>query len=198
MKTLLLAPALLVAAAMLFPGCRHEERRDRRDDRAARAIDERLKPAREAPPREGVAAAILIDVSGSMEDPVEGMDGRSEPKIEIARRAARDLVVLQLAGPEARRHRQRVAVEQHRAAHAAVRDPAVVRREREREARQELRRLEGAHGLRARSPVLDAQRCEVGVLQGDQCRGAIRCETRPAQPDRALGASRTRRRIEPE
>jgi Mg-chelatase subunit ChlD len=91
-KTLLLAPALLVAAATLFPGCRHEERRDRRDDRAARAIDERLKPAREAPPREGVAAAILIDVSGSMEDPVEGMDGRSEPKIEIARRAARDLV----------------------------------------------------------------------------------------------------------
>jgi Mg-chelatase subunit ChlD len=41
--------------------------------------------------REGLAAAIVIDVSGSMDDRVEGQGGR-EPKIDIARRAARDLV----------------------------------------------------------------------------------------------------------
>ena len=45
-------------------------------------------PARSAT----AAAAIVIDVSGSMKDSVRGEDGRKERKIEIARRAARDLV----------------------------------------------------------------------------------------------------------
>ncbi len=86
------AVALLLATAALTAACQREERRGAREDRTAREIDERLTPASEAPSREGLAAAILIDVSGSMDDSVEGTDGRDEPKIEIARRAARDLV----------------------------------------------------------------------------------------------------------
>lgn len=42
--------------------------------------------------REGLAAAILIDVSGSMASEVASENGTRESKIEIARRAARDLV----------------------------------------------------------------------------------------------------------
>jgi Mg-chelatase subunit ChlD len=84
---------LLAAAVALLPGCGRDERREDREDRTAREIDERLAPAAATQAhRDGLAAAILIDVSGSMDDEVEGVDGRSEPKIEIARRAARDLV----------------------------------------------------------------------------------------------------------
>lgn len=60
--------------------------------RTERRIDEQLTPTSEIAQREGLAAAILIDVSGSMGDDVAGENGREEPKIEIARRAARDLV----------------------------------------------------------------------------------------------------------
>lgn len=42
--------------------------------------------------REGIAAVVLIDVSGSMDDDVKDADGGSQPKIEVARRAALDLV----------------------------------------------------------------------------------------------------------
>jgi Mg-chelatase subunit ChlD len=41
---------------------------------------------------DGIAAAILIDTSGSMMDPVRDTDGVLRPKIQIARRAAEDLV----------------------------------------------------------------------------------------------------------
>lgn len=87
-----LAVALLLATAPLSAACQREERRTAREDRTARDIDKRLTPASEPPVREGLAAAILIDVSGSMDDSVEGADGRDEPKIEIARRAAHELV----------------------------------------------------------------------------------------------------------
>ncbi|HEY0876084.1 MAG TPA: vWA domain-containing protein [Vicinamibacterales bacterium] len=86
------AAALAVFAAVAIAGCEIE--RSARDDgrsRTERRIDEQLIPAREVPQKEGLAAAILIDVSGSMEDEVRGENGREE-KIEIARRAARDLV----------------------------------------------------------------------------------------------------------
>lgn len=59
--------------------------------RTERRIDERLTPASEVAQRDGLAAAILIDVSGSMDDEVRAAGGR-ERKIEVARRAARDLV----------------------------------------------------------------------------------------------------------
>ncbi len=45
-----------------------------------------------AAPREGLAAAIVIDVSGSMDDRVTGEDGRRTRKIDVARRAAGTLI----------------------------------------------------------------------------------------------------------
>jgi Mg-chelatase subunit ChlD len=60
--------------------------------RADRRIDDRLASASQGPAREGLAAAIVIDVSGSMRETVRGESGEKERKIEIARRAARDLV----------------------------------------------------------------------------------------------------------
>lgn len=66
-------------------------------DRATRElqqITDQLTPPEDAPKvtKEGLAAAIVIDVSGSMNDKVAGRDGRREEKIAIARRAALDLV----------------------------------------------------------------------------------------------------------
>lgn len=83
----------LIAVAFVA-SCREERREDReeRESRVASRIDAQLAPKAETSFREGLSAAILIDVSGSMDDGVEGLDGRRERKIEIARRAARDLV----------------------------------------------------------------------------------------------------------
>ena len=63
-----------------------------REDRESRRIEEQLAPSSQEAQREGLAAAIVIDVSGSMKDAVRAEDGGKERKIEIARRAARDLV----------------------------------------------------------------------------------------------------------
>ena len=63
-----------------------------RGEREARQVDEELAPQKTVEAREGLAAAIAIDVSGSMDEAVAGLDGRKEPKIEIARRAALDIV----------------------------------------------------------------------------------------------------------
>ena len=54
-----------------------------------RALTTDVKPA---DAKEGVAAAIVIDVSGSMDDRVTDSNGRRARKIDVARRAARDLV----------------------------------------------------------------------------------------------------------
>ena len=84
-----LAPAVLLLAI----ACEHETgSREDRTARELREIDEQLAPTTTPAQRDGVAAAIVIDVSGSMDDDVEGEDGRDVAKIEIARRAARDLV----------------------------------------------------------------------------------------------------------
>jgi hypothetical protein len=47
-----------------------------------------------APPtrREGVAAAILLDTSGSMKNPVRDADGSARPKLDIARRAMLEVI----------------------------------------------------------------------------------------------------------
>lgn len=88
------AAALCLVAACAGGACQRESRESGEEglSRTDRRIDEQL--ARESPvaEREGLAAAIVIDVSGSMDDEVKGADGREEPKIDIARRAARDLV----------------------------------------------------------------------------------------------------------
>jgi Mg-chelatase subunit ChlD len=86
--------ALALAVACALPACRRDEGEsgEPRLSRTDRRIDEQLAPASAAVQKEGLAAAIVIDVSGSMDDDVRGESGRREPKIDIARRAARDLV----------------------------------------------------------------------------------------------------------
>jgi hypothetical protein len=55
-------------------------------------IEEVLRPVAPAQYREGIAAAILIDTSGSMGDAVKDAEGAMQPKISIARRSALNLV----------------------------------------------------------------------------------------------------------
>lgn len=95
-RTAVVLLLVLGSSACGFVGCDLSIGRTTPDgermSRTERRIDEQLTPASAVPPREGLAAAIVIDVSGSMEDEVPGNGGRDEPKIDIARRAARDLV----------------------------------------------------------------------------------------------------------
>jgi len=65
----------------------------RSDDTAVLVrLDAALTPTGAPEPRTGLAAVVLIDVSGSMARRVRGSDGRDEPKIVTARRAASSLV----------------------------------------------------------------------------------------------------------
>jgi hypothetical protein len=90
----------VVIALLIFVGSRcRDNNSPPRTGRTADApvpdlgeIDKALVPEREAQAREGVAAAIVIDVSGSMDDRVSDAEGRRARKIDVARRAARDLV----------------------------------------------------------------------------------------------------------
>jgi len=87
----------LIVLVMVVKNCNREQnqtqtRRDNRDERVAQQIDDQLKPDKTPDVRDGLAAAILIDVSGSMAEEVAGRDRQKEAKIEIARRAALDLV----------------------------------------------------------------------------------------------------------
>ncbi len=92
------AAVLLFVGGLLVAVCTRDRGNEDRDDsdaglsRTDRRIDEQLAPASATAAREGLAAAILIDVSGSMKGSVAGEGGRQEAKIDIARRAARDLV----------------------------------------------------------------------------------------------------------
>jgi von Willebrand factor type A domain len=63
-----------------------------REERAAQQLDVELTPAAAAESKEGLAAAIVIDVSGSMDETVKGQKGSPEKKIEIARRTALEAV----------------------------------------------------------------------------------------------------------
>ena len=60
--------------------------------RETQAIDAALQTTPAVPARDGIAAAVVIDVSGSMDDRVTGEDGRRARKIDVARRAARDVI----------------------------------------------------------------------------------------------------------
>jgi hypothetical protein len=55
-------------------------------------IQDALRQSNPAPSREGIAAVILIDTSGSMRETVRGADGNLQPKIKIAQKSALDLV----------------------------------------------------------------------------------------------------------
>ena len=63
-----------------------ETRQDSRAERAAQQLEQELTPRTTVEPRDGLAAAT------SMDEEVAGQNGRKEPKIEIARRAALALV----------------------------------------------------------------------------------------------------------
>jgi Mg-chelatase subunit ChlD len=86
--------AIIVAIRMFERGRDRQDpsREEAREDHAAQQLDEQLKPTVTGEQKDGLAAAIVIDVSGSMDERVAGQDGRKEKKIEIARRAALDLV----------------------------------------------------------------------------------------------------------
>ena len=83
---------VLIAIAVVFILSRRERESSGSEssgDRASSRLDVELTPPQPVPEREGLAAAILIDVSGSM-DRDAGDSGT--PKIVSARRAAIDLV----------------------------------------------------------------------------------------------------------
>ncbi len=83
-----LALFILVAIWWMAPDRRRNER-EVNVDRVAE-IEREMTPSAAGEPREGIAAIVLLDVSGSMADEVgESGGGR---KIDIARRAALDLV----------------------------------------------------------------------------------------------------------
>lgn len=95
MKRPALALIVLAAIAAGPNACRRgddEGGPSRREERLAREIDERLTPRVKPDPKDGLAAAIVVDVSGSMDDTVTDEDGKKERKIVVARRAAADLV----------------------------------------------------------------------------------------------------------
>jgi Mg-chelatase subunit ChlD len=84
--------ATCVAVSLVAAGCART-----RDDTSPSSatdpyVDRQLQPDSAAAPREGLAAAILIDVSGSMNETVAGADGKADRKINVARRAAQELV----------------------------------------------------------------------------------------------------------
>ena len=87
----------LIAIVVMFKACDRESgqqpaRQEERAQAEAQQVDQQLTPQKTVEPREGLAAAIAIDVSGSMDESVLGENKRKEPKIAIARRAALDLV----------------------------------------------------------------------------------------------------------
>jgi hypothetical protein len=79
--------ATALAVMILAAGACVLERRERRAP-PRKSVAEILLPAENLPaPVDGIAAAILVDTSGSMKDPVADAEGTLRPKIEIARRA---------------------------------------------------------------------------------------------------------------
>jgi Mg-chelatase subunit ChlD len=94
MKRLAAAAAVLAAAVACGDGTPPEGigRTAEVPNRTASRIDAALAPAAPLEPRDGLAAAILVDVSGSMDERVTDEDGFRTRKIDVARRAAANLV----------------------------------------------------------------------------------------------------------
>jgi Mg-chelatase subunit ChlD len=88
----ILAIVLAVIVIRTFLSDNRREDDDNDGGEQVAAIDRELAPpadAQGAMPREGIAAVVLMDVSGSMKEVIDRQTG---PKIGIARRAALDLV----------------------------------------------------------------------------------------------------------
>ncbi|MBI3263357.1 MAG: VWA domain-containing protein [Acidobacteria bacterium] len=89
---ILLLVAIVAGRRMRERQAAPESSSDDGDARRRGEIAGQLQGPAAAESRDGLAAIILFDVSGSMRDRVREDGGRGEPKIEIARRAALDLV----------------------------------------------------------------------------------------------------------
>ena len=63
-------PFLLLLAAVAATACKAEVKGDDRPTRTERRIDEQLTSTTTVTAKEGIAAAIVIDVSGSMKEDV--------------------------------------------------------------------------------------------------------------------------------
>jgi hypothetical protein len=92
------ATILAVALLLLTGACGESEQRqpakkvfyNKPNDPSA--IREQMKPASVAPSEEGIAAAILLDTSGSMKDPVEGSGKQMIAKLQVAQKALLNVV----------------------------------------------------------------------------------------------------------
>jgi Mg-chelatase subunit ChlD len=85
--------ARIVSLSLLLAGCKVE--RSNRPEPGARVsnpIEDMLRSSPVGEQREGIAAVILVDTSGSMAKKVVGAGGDLTPKIEIAQRSVIDLV----------------------------------------------------------------------------------------------------------
>lgn len=91
MFVVLLLAALFASRWMRERDAAPESSADEANDRRGEIARQLQGPAA-GDARDGLAAIILFDVSGSMRDRVREEGARGEPKIEIARRAALDLV----------------------------------------------------------------------------------------------------------
>jgi uncharacterized protein YegL len=91
-----LAIALFIAIALAERSCDGQPPRSSRpmpiSTPVANPIEDILHPDPAAQYRDGIAAAILVDTSGSMWEKVKDVNGAMLPKIEIAQRAALNLV----------------------------------------------------------------------------------------------------------
>ncbi len=87
MSHLKAAAALAVGVLMvLAAGCTSNRPEFNKPDNPG-AISRLLKPPVNVTPQEGIAAAILLDTTGSMADEVKGADNQPKPKIKIAQAA---------------------------------------------------------------------------------------------------------------
>jgi hypothetical protein len=83
---------LIFVLAIIYARCDQQRAPSSREVSQVNPLAELLKPPSSVVRKEGTAAAILIDTSGSMKETVPDADGQPRPKIDIARRAAGDLV----------------------------------------------------------------------------------------------------------
>ncbi len=79
---------VMMAMLLAFAGCSRTD--SSRHVPGVNPIEEMLRNRAPVPAQDGIAAAILMDTSGSMRDEVTDVGGEKRPKIEIAQRAATD------------------------------------------------------------------------------------------------------------
>ena len=83
----------MLALSLLVSGCKVERAsRPEPGAKVSNPIEEMLRSSPVGEQREGIAAVILVDTSGSMAKKVVGAGGELTPKIEIAQRSVIDLV----------------------------------------------------------------------------------------------------------